>query len=89
MFDAMSRIAEIDAGHARSRFVTINLVEIAERVADAYRPEIEASDRRLDVVAPAGMLVTGDADLVTQALANIVENSLKHDSGGTARSCRQ
>lgn len=84
MFDAMLRLAEIDAGHARSRFTAVDLGEIAERVADAYRPEVETSGRSLQVSAPAGMLVTGDADLVTQALANIVENSLKHGVGGTA-----
>ncbi len=82
MFDAMLRLGEIDAGHARARFAEVDLHDIVERVADAYRPEIEATCRRLHVAAQAGLAVHGDADLLTRALANLVENSLKHGAGG-------
>lgn len=82
MFDAMLRLGEIDAGHARGRFAAVDLADIADRVADAYRPEIEASGRRL-VIDTVPAVVRGDADLITQALANLVENSLKYAGGGS------
>jgi signal transduction histidine kinase len=83
LFDAMLRLAEIDGGQARVRFGMIDLVEIIERVADAYRPEVEVSGRSLIVTINAPGNIFGDADLVAQAIANLVENSLKHGVGGT------
>lgn len=83
LFDAMLRLAEIDGGQARTRFGPIDLVEIIDRVADAYRPEVEASGRELIVAIEGHGKIFGDADLVAQAIANLVENSLKHGVGGT------
>jgi signal transduction histidine kinase len=83
LFDAMLRLAEIDGGQARTRFGTVDLGEIIDRVADAYRPEIEASGRSLMVRIEVHAIILGDADLIAQAMANLVENSLKHGEGGT------
>ena len=86
LFDAMLRLAEIDGGGSRSRFARVDLAEVVDRVADAYRPEIEASGRRLEIAAPVRACVHGDADMLAQALANLLENSLKH--GGSGRLVR-
>ena len=47
LFSAVLDLAEIDAGNARARFEPIDLAEIADRVVDAYRAEIEASSRHI------------------------------------------
>ena len=83
LFDAMLRLAEIDSGQARARFGPVDMAEIVERVADAYRPEVEASGRALLVTIDSADRIAGDADLIAQAIANLVENSLKHGAGGT------
>jgi signal transduction histidine kinase len=83
LFDAMLRLAEIDSGQARARFGPVDMAEIVERVADAYRPEVEASGRDLLVTIDGAAKILGDADLIAQAIANLVENSLKHGAGGT------
>lgn len=83
LFDAMLRLAEIDGGQARARFSKVDLAEIVERVADAYGLEIEASGRELIVKIDSRDKIVGDADLIAQAIANLVENSLKHGVGGT------
>ena len=77
LFDAMLRLAEIDAGLARARFADVDIAEVAERVADAYRPDIEASGRHLMVGGAHTAIVYGDADLIAQALANLIENAMK------------
>ena len=82
VFDAMLRLAEIESGPLAGRFRPVDLAELAGRIADAYRPDIEAGGRRLGFKAlPA--LVDGDADLIGQALANLVENAVRHTSPGT------
>ncbi len=82
LFDAMLRLAEIDAGASRSRFTLVDLGEVAERVADAYRPEFEASGRVLDASAIVSAHVLGDADLIAQLLANLLDNAIKFTAAG-------
>jgi signal transduction histidine kinase len=81
-FDAMLRLAEIESGPLAGRFKPVDLAELAGRIADAYRPDIEAGGRRLALKAPPAV-VEGDADLIAQALANLVENAMRHTPGGT------
>ena len=83
LFDAMLRLAEIDAGLARSRFAPVDLGDVVDRVADAYRPDIELSGRFLDVAVAAGAVVFGDADMLAQLLANLLDNTLKYTPAGT------
>ncbi|MBC7519490.1 MAG: HAMP domain-containing histidine kinase [Sandarakinorhabdus sp.] len=78
MFDAMLRLAELDAGLGRSRFAPFDLGEVVERVADAYRPDIEASGRQLSVATNGTAPIRGDADLVAQLLANLLDNAIKY-----------
>ncbi len=82
-FDAILRLAEIEAGAARSRFVAVDVATLVERVADAYRPDIEASSRTLTGSAADDLWIRGDAELLAQALANLIENALRHTPSGT------
>ncbi|MDR3509217.1 MAG: HAMP domain-containing sensor histidine kinase [Caulobacteraceae bacterium] len=76
-FDAMLRLAEIENDASLVAKGPIDLADLTNRVIDAYRPDLEASGRRLRVsLTPA--LVDGDADLIAQALANLIENALRH-----------
>ncbi|MEP6784725.1 MAG: HAMP domain-containing sensor histidine kinase [Sphingomonadales bacterium] len=82
-FDAMLRLAEVEAGTPRARFVRLDLGALVERVADAYRAEIEESGRVLRADCPSGLFVIGDSDLLGQLVANLLENSLVHTDPGT------
>ena len=77
-FDALLRIAQIDAGARKARFRCVDLSALAERVADAYGEVAVDAGHRLDVALEPGARVFGDADLLTQALANLVENAITH-----------
>ncbi len=84
LFDAMLRLAEIEAGSARQRFALFDLGERVELVSDAYRADIENAGRSLDIdLAPAVMLV-GDSDLVGLAVANLFDNAIKHTPPGAS-----
>ncbi|HEY2661838.1 MAG TPA: HAMP domain-containing sensor histidine kinase [Caulobacteraceae bacterium] len=76
-FDAMLRLAEIENDPHLACQDRIDLAELTGRIVDAYGPDLEDSGRRLEVaLQPA--LFEGDADLVTQAIANLIENALRH-----------
>ena len=78
-FDALLQLAEIEGGAHPDGLV--DLAEVAGRVSDALRPDIEESGRTLDVRTEA-VQVRGDSDLVIQALANLMENALRHTPAG-------
>ena len=82
-FDAMLTLAEIETGPGSASNGPVDLAELVARVADAYRPDIESSGRRL-TTALAPLTVEGDAGLIAQAVANLVENALRHTPVGTA-----
>ncbi|HEV7693903.1 MAG TPA: HAMP domain-containing sensor histidine kinase [Hyphomonadaceae bacterium] len=83
VFQAILRLAEIDAGGARARFGPVDLASIIERVADAYRPDIEAAGRRFIVDPLEKTEITGDGDLIAQALSNLLENAMRHTPAGS------
>jgi len=76
-FDALLSLSEIEAGTTQ-RFATVDLSAVVERVTDAYRPDIEASGRTLAVQTPGPILIQGETHLLTRALANLVENAIRH-----------
>jgi signal transduction histidine kinase len=83
-FDALLRIAEIEAGARRARFDLVNLSDVVETVADAYGPELEQAGQRLDTKIGPNLYVTGDRELLTQAFADLVENAIRHAGKGAA-----
>jgi len=82
-FDALLRIAEIEAGARRARFDLVNLSDVVETVADAYGPEAEQAGQRLETKIGPELYVTGDRELLTQAFADLVENAIRHAGKGT------
>lgn len=84
LFEAMLALAEIDSGTARAGFAPVDLVAIAEQAVDAYRADIEASGRSILWCGDGVREVLGDADLLTRALANLIDNALKHSRQGAS-----
>ena len=80
-FDAMLRLAEIENDPAHTSLVQLDLGEVAARVAEAYRPDIEETGRRLQTRFEPNP-VQGDGELISQALANLLDNALRHTPAG-------
>lgn len=81
-FAALLRIAQIEAGTRRAGFREVDLAEIAASVVEAFAPSAEDEGRRL-VVTTAPAPVHGDRELLTQMVANLVENGIRHTPAGT------
>jgi signal transduction histidine kinase len=88
IFSAMLRLAEIESGSVRVRFAGVDLAAVLERVIDAYRPDVEAAGRTLVADEIASATVQGDADLMAQAVSNLIENAMRHTPAGTAITVR-
>ena len=82
-FDAMLRIAQIEAGTPRERFSQVELSDIANNVLDALAAVAEDGSRQFTGRIEPGITVRGDRELLTQMLVNLVENSLHHTPEGT------
>ena len=78
IFDALLRIAEIEAGHRRAAFAPVALAELVEDVADLYRPLADSRGLALDTQGDPKAVVSGDRALLSQALANLVDNAIKY-----------
>ncbi|MCB1687704.1 MAG: hypothetical protein KDI33_04435 [Halioglobus sp.] len=83
-FDALLRIAQIEAGARRSRFRPLALPEIGIALHDAYLPVAEENNQTLEfkIASPATALVLGDRDLLTQLIANLLENAIRYCPAG-------
>ena len=78
IFDALLRLAEIDAGLRRSGFVTLDLADLAAAAVEFYAPAAEIKNIRLTMRAEAPLEVSGDPVLIAQALSNLIDNALKY-----------
>jgi signal transduction histidine kinase len=77
-FDALLMIARAEAGEARAHMVDFDAAEVAKSVADLYEPLAEEKGMTLAVEADGALPVHGSRELVGQALANLVDNAIKH-----------
>jgi len=82
MFSSITRIAQIETQARTDAFRTANLVEIASEVVELYDAAAEQDGTRLSVVGDGEVLVTGDRDLIFDAIANLVDNAIKHGRAG-------
>ncbi len=78
MFSSLTRISQIEAGDRTSAFRTVNLSEIASEVVELFDAAAEDERAHLDAVVDQRVLVAGDRDLLFDAVANLVDNAIKH-----------
>ena len=83
VFDAFLRIARLEAGASRAGFEPVDLVALADEVAEIYAAVVEDGGRRLEVDARGPASVSGDRVLLIQMLANLIENGMRHTPEGT------
>ncbi|ESY62508.1 MULTISPECIES: ATP-binding protein [Mesorhizobium] len=84
-FDALLRIAQIEAGARKARFTDVDLGEILETIAEIYADVADDDGKSLSLVQPREVAdrIHGDRELLTQMFANLVENALRHCPPGT------
>jgi len=83
LFAAILRISEVESGETRRFFRSVDLTELVTDLAESYSPAIEDTGRTLIWFIEPGVIVTGDRELLAQAVVNLIENAQRHTPQGT------
>ncbi|MBO1074221.1 HAMP domain-containing histidine kinase [Roseomonas marmotae] len=84
VFQAVLRIAEVEAGARRAAFAPLDLVPLLADAAELYGANAEEKGQTLRTSWPDRLPLTGDRDLLLQAVANLLDNAVKFTRpGGT------
>jgi signal transduction histidine kinase len=78
MFSAVTRIAQIEAANRAAVFRPVDLVEVADQVVELFDAAAEDKGGHIKVEEGGPVLVSADRDLLFDAMANLVDNAIKH-----------
>ena len=85
-FNALLRIAHVEAQESRGNFVPVDIGALIADVAELYEPLAEQKEQHLDTQLAPGLRLSGDRDLLFQAISNLLDNAIKHTPAhGTIR----
>jgi signal transduction histidine kinase len=77
-FNALLMIARAESGQARDNMSELDAADVARGVGELYEPLAEEKGLSLTVEAPSPVPVHGNRELISQALANLVDNAIKY-----------
>ena len=78
MFASLTRISQIETSDRTAAFRTVDLAEIAREVVELFDAAAEDAGVRLTAEGDTCVLITGDRDLLFDAVSNLVDNAIKH-----------
>ncbi|HUG61868.1 MAG TPA: HAMP domain-containing sensor histidine kinase [Methylomirabilota bacterium] len=78
VFDALLRIARLEAGMPGEASETVDAAAVAAEVGELYEPVVEDAGGRFETTLPGPLPVVGNRALLAQALTNLIDNALKY-----------
>lgn len=77
-FDALLMIARAESGQARDNMTELDAAEVARSIGELYEPLADEKGIVLAVEAEQPVPLKGNRELISQALANLVDNAIKY-----------
>lgn len=85
-FNALLHIAEAETGSGRLAQETLDLSALVSDVVELYQPAAEEAELTMSSAITPGVGARGNRHLLSQALANLLDNAIKYTPpGGTVR----
>lgn len=81
-FNGLLLIAEADAGIVREAMTTVDLTSVGEDILELYAPLADENGIDLGLQPSGSITIEGNRSLVSQALANLVDNAIKYTPKG-------
>lgn len=81
-FQALLRIAALEARGRRTAIERVSLSDIVEQIAELYAPLAADLGVELTARADEGVVIHGDSELLFEAVSNLVDNALKFTGAG-------
>jgi signal transduction histidine kinase len=88
-FNALLNIAEAESGARRSPAEPLDLAQTVRAAAELYEPVAEEKGCALKLDVDPGIMIRGDRHLLSQAVANLLDNALKYGGGEVKLSAHQ
>ncbi len=83
-FNSLLTIARVESGAARADFTLVDLKQVVTDTVELYEPVVEENDQTLQMSCSGHLEMNGNADLLVQALANLLDNAIKYAPRGAA-----
>lgn len=87
-FNAILMISRLEAGYSAESVTRVDLADAVRDVVELYEPVSEELGVALEADAGGSFAVTGNRELIGQALSNIVDNAVKYSAGEGDRKAR-
>lgn len=84
-FNSLLLVARLEAGALEGNAETFDVGRAVRDVAELYEPVAEERGMSLVVNVDAGPQVTGNQQLIVQAVVNLIENAIKYSGKAAAR----
>ncbi|AFL49350.1 signal transduction histidine kinase [Sinorhizobium fredii] len=80
-FNALLMISRVEAGSAVAEMSDVDLSGIVDDCVELYEPVAEESALRLEADIQPGITISGNRELIGQALGNLIDNAIKYADG--------
>ncbi|MCM8732529.1 ATP-binding protein [Hephaestia sp. GCM10023244] len=75
---AILRISEVEDGAVKRTFARIDINDLVTDLCDSFAPAVADGGRTLTCDAAPGLALSGDRELLAQALVNLLDNAQHH-----------
>lgn len=80
-FNAILMISRLEAGYSSEQTERIDLADAVHDVVELYEPLAEEAGVALNAERDGAFPITGNRELIGQALSNVVDNAIKYSAG--------
>ena len=84
VFNAILSISRIEAGERKDSFETFDPSPLVADMGELYEPVCEDTGHSFGMQTEPGLTIRGDKSLVSQAMANMLDNAVKYTPPGGA-----